>query len=308
MANVDNLTKIFRARFLESFYQTNIWPGLMENVSAEIPAGSNALDMPYDTTNYAVKEGDFNAQVGPASQTQDQARTALERGDPTVVSTAKRTLTMDQIAEIDYLIGEVAEMNIRPSQIDSAARHTARVVAEKMNLEIREAYDAATEGTLTVVTTAAGDFGNAAHRTGLVGQFREAQKRANINHWPRDGRTVVMSPVAYDLFVEDLIEKKLLLVQGATDVAVREGELVRYRGWDVTVDDSMPSSEAANSLSMYTYWFRRGEGLAYADRLIGVRTIASEKYRGDRLVGQMQYGLLINQPGKLMIGKNTITA
>lgn len=306
MANADVIAKIAGAMWLQDFYQSNVWPMLSMDVSADIPGYGDRIEIPSDNTAYATNALHSITAANLISETvADHQWTA-----PIAVTAGKVDLILDKQYDLNVLIGTVLQRRVRPSFMASAMFHSARVFREKFNADVRGALDAAAAGQqLTPVATTAANFGNDAHKTEIIKTLRDAKEAADYAHWPRGmDRYCVVSPAYHDIITDYLVSEKLLLVQGATDRAVIEGDVMRFQSWTILMDDSLPEGKTADDDANHTmYFINRGQGFAFAQELRTLRVIDSEVYRGQLLQGIMTHGMVITRPSKIRIAKANIT-
>lgn len=302
MANVDLIAKAWGTIWLESYHQSNPWRELTRDVSSFFPEGVDSYDFPIDPTAYATAELDRAQQLGTTAS-------ELARPVPTVVSGNTVNMVMRTLPSQDYLIGIVASRNVRPDLLETAARHSARVMVETISEAIRAIFDGLTSRNVgAAISTAAANFGDAAHMKAIFDTLREAAKKADVEHWPRADRYCVVSPAYFDLITAYLLELKLLLVGGTTDRVLLSRELQILSGWDIVMDDSMEPSEAASTDNHKMYFGRRSEGLYHAVREVERAVFdPSERYRGIVMAETMQYGAKVIQGAKLMKRDTTIT-
>lgn len=305
MANSDIIARVFSPVFQEIYHQENIWLGLVRDFSNELEFGDR-IELPSDAlTGYTPQQANsarLASQLSPASAAD------VAWGTPTVTSANKVDLIVNKLYELDTVIGRVAEGVVRPSLLESAVRHSAREFNEVINDDIRKEFDTAGSGQqVSNISVTAANFGNDAHVTAIIKAFRDASKSMNVGYLPKDNRYVVMSPAYYDLTVNWLIEEKLFLVQGGTDMAVINNTVPRFRGFDIYSDNSMASAETASSANHFMYWGLRGEGIGHAMKMRYMNVFESEQYKGMRAQSQVFYGNLINQPSKIRLTKTTIT-
>lgn len=301
MALTDVIGRIFGPAFQTEYYQANIWPQLAADLSSELPFG-DTLELPSDATTYALNSR--TATQARSSTVTDHARSA-----PAVVNGSKVNLVVTEYDDVDVLIPTAAQNQVRPSFVSNAIFHSARIMSERLSNDIREKFDALTgTSVLGNIAVTAANFGNAAHVTLIMQRIRDADKSMNAGHLPRPGRYLSVGPTYYDLILQQLIDDKLFLVTGATDNAVVNAQIPRYRGFDIVMDDSLGVGETATDDANHNMYFGlRGEGISYATQVRNLRAFESENYKGIRVTGDLFHGNLVNQPSKVRIAKTVIS-
>ena len=301
---VEDITgKTFDMMFLEDYYADNVWPALVADYSAKVEAGAKSVELPIDETQYTV------SQI-PDAQITNPTRSQLEWGTPNVFDAGKMVLDLNRSFEINTLIGKLPELVTKTNPQGSAVKHTARVLLEQVNKDLRGEFDGAPNSSLVgaAISTSAANFGNNAHRDAILKSLRDAAKKADIASWPRSDRYVVVSPAYFDILDEALLDKNYSFSGEINDRAFTERLLPPYKGWNVVMDDSMDSDETASTANHFMYFGRRNEGIAYAQRLDETDVIPkSEKYKGALIRGMNLYGVEIVAPKKVLLQKTTIT-
>ena len=306
MPNADIIARTASAVWLEDFYQMNVWPALAADMSSEIPGYGDRIEMPSDDTAYAM-----NALHSITTANLIGTNVANHQwSTPIAVTGNKVDLVLDKAYDISVLIGTVLQRRVRPSYMESAVKHSARVFREKFNADVRGALDAAAgPQQLTAITTTAANYGAAAHITAIGNTLRTAKETADYAHWPRgSNRVCVASPSYHDLIGERIIDRNIRLQGTANDMALIFGEVLYYQGWTIVMDDSLDEGKAAGDGDHHTLYFvNRGEGFGFAQEIRGLRIVDSEVYRGQLLQGIMTHGAVINRPSKIRICKTNIT-
>lgn len=304
MALVDNIAKAFSVRLLQQFYQTNIWRNLVQDRSSEILG--NSVQFPIDTTDY--DPDDVSSTYTPENTTLSN----FEWGDPALTTMGEVTLTLDKAYKVNRLISFITERRIRPSLMASAVEKSARKIREQLNGDIRGEFNnlADSRKVSDDIAVTAANWGNAAHLKAIDDALRAATVKADYEHFPRGvARTVVVSPAVHDLIVENIITKNPNLVSDvALDQALIQAGAVRYRGWTIVMDDSLPAGTTADDDGNHNMYFMiRGVGVGYAGELRNQRVVNSEVYMGVRIIGVFSWGNKIIEPGKLLIQKTEIS-
>lgn len=303
MAISDMVAKIAAARFEENFYQSNIWMSLVDDRSSEIAEHGDTVQIPVDGTEYEAND------ISSAGGRADATRTQLQWTTPTIVTGNKVDLVANKSYDINVLVGTLQERITRPSFINKASQSTARAFREKLNADLRATFDGVTAAR-TAISTSSANFGNEAHQNAVDKALRDARVHADYLSWPRGGaRVVVVSPAYYDLIDENIIDKNVYFNASSTnDLAAIEGEVMRWRGWTIVMDDSLAEGTANTDDGNHNmYFMNRGQGLAYAGVLMNMTMIRSEIYRGNLVQGLMAYGSAVINPTKLMLQKTSIT-
>ena len=306
MPVADNVAELYAAGLLENFYQTNIWANLIQDRSSEIPGYGKSVQFPTDTSDYSPD--DVSADYTP----EQTDLTDLTWGDPSLTSMGEVTLVLNKAYKINRLISFITERRIRPSLLASAVEKSARAIRETLNRDIRAEFNRlpASRNVGNAIATAAASFGNAAHMNAIDNALREATVKADYEHFPRGPqRVVVVSPAYHDIIVEEIITKNPNLVSDVTlDEALVNAGAVRYRGWTIVMDDSLPQGTANTDDANHTMYFMiRGVGIGYAGELRNQRVINSETYMGIRVLGVFTWGNKIIEPGKLLRQTTSIT-
>ena len=305
MANTDLIARIYAAEFLNRYYEGTPWLNIARNESAQIASGGDTVRFPKDT--YGEVWTKFTKANAQSSTT---ANFAI--GAPTIRQSEFVDLIVDDYYRLNELVTYVSERQIIPSLMAKRASNSARKATETINREIRDQFAESGElpssSELTAISTTAANFGNDAHATMVVNTFRQATKEANVNHFPMTGRFVVMSPSYYDLLTDKLERENKFLVRGGNDALFENNLLTEYKGWRVTVDDSMPSAETASTDNHWMYFMNQGQGIGYAEQMRNIRVVDnSELYEGVRLLGLMFFGAKLYQPEHVRVAKTTIT-
>ena len=214
MPVADVIAKVSAARFQEAYQQANIWAGLVNDLSAEIPGYGDTLDLPSDTSTYTVTDIS-------STYTVDATIANAAWGPPTGINAARVQLQLNKAYKVNTLVTSLQQRRVRPSFLESAMRHSAREMTEQVNKDIRETFDAAAAAQkLPHIETTAANFGNAAHQKLIFDKLGEAQEgKVAYLHWPPAGRVCVVSPAYYNALVTYLINEKLFLIRGGTDDA-----------------------------------------------------------------------------------------
>lgn len=301
MAIGDLIGRIYGATFLKQFYQNNVWVPLVMDLSAEVPYG--------DRIFVPVDEDAYTPTTITAANAQGTTVANLKWADPSVNNPTSVELVINKYYEFNRLVSTVHARQVRPSLIDSAVELSVRGYMQQLNADLRGAVNAvAAAQTVTTLTTTAANWGNAAHQTAVYNAIESASKAADYAHWPMMGRYAVVSPSTKKVILDKIKAEKWFLVTGVTDVAVRDNMVARLEGFDIFVDDSMPSAETASTDNHWMYFGVRGQGVAFAQQLRGVRMIQnSEVYKGSLIQGEAAWGTIITQAQKIRVVKQTIT-
>ena len=304
MANSENTAKIYAASFLAPYYQDNVWMGVVDDRSPEIPGYGDRLVLPTDDTDYSPTDKSSDVTVDQTDANK------LKYIDPKVVDSSMVELVIDQFQMFNVIISPVQERRIRPDFRRSATEKSARKVREVVNSYIRGQFDAITPAgrNLSAISVASNAWGEAAHQTAVTEALQAAALRADGEFWPAANRVCITSPAVYQTIVKKLIADKLLLVQGATDTAVTQGRIVRYWDWNIRVDNSLGTATTSADGGNHTmYFMHAGVGLGFLGEPRRMKVVDSEVYAGTLLQGYYSYGAKVIEPNKLLRQPTTIT-
>ena len=303
MAISDIVAKIAGAQFERQFYQNNIWAALLDDKSAEFPGYGNTLEIPIPSA--VPTPTDISSDY-----TVDATESNAKFTTPTIATASKVDLILNKAYDLNILVNTLAERRTRPSLVASEAEKAARAFREELNEDLRDTFDAVAATASLAIATASGNFGNAAHQTAVDDALREARVVADSRHWDRGlGRVCVVGPRYHDLITEELVDKNPHFVtRTSMDDALIEGELFRYRGWTILMDDSLGIGTGGTDDAFHSIYFTtRGDGIAFGQDLRGVKTVDSEIYRGQLVQGVVAWGSVVKQTTKLLRAATTIT-
>ena len=319
MALSDAIQNLAYARFLEPFQQENLWLNFVQDFSAEFPGYGNSLVLPTDSgAKQSTAPDPTSVGYVPADRsstyTPDSTAEQNKWADPSVTGLQTVTLTIDQVRDVSKQISYISERRIRPSLIESAARHSAREMMEAINADIRDelltAQNAEGPTQRTALSATAAQFGAAADTqvlTPLLNELANAQLAADVAFWPNDGRVCVVSPRIHKYITDKLQAEKLYLVNENPQFAV-EGMTVRYKGWEIVKDNSRGDGVTANDDNRhFLAYLRRGVGVGYAGELSMFRTFESEIYRSMVIHGLFSWGVKVIEPEKVLVTQFNIT-
>lgn len=289
------------AAFLRPFQQDNIWMQYVDDRSAEYPGYGSVLEIPTD-------EG-----AVPSSTAYDPAATTLgvdtlpsaaeaRWPTPTGQSVTSVTLEVDKAYVNSKLVNPIAERRVRPSLIASAGEWMAVRAREQVNADVRKAFDDGVPGTNNISCTAA-EFRDASDSKvldPLLDLFANQGLAADYAFWPNDGRVAVVSPRIHKYLVDKLQAEKLFLITENPQY-VNEGQVMRFKGWDIVKDNSRGDGVTAADDDKHTlYFLRRGVGIGYVGELRTMRTINSENYIGMLMQLLYTYGVKVIESAKLL--------
>ena len=296
------------ARFLEAYQQDNVWRSLMMDISRDFPGYGNSIRLPIDAGNDPTSNR-YAVEDISTSWTVDAAITDQEWGVPSTVDANSALVTINKAIKVNESVSLLAEQRVRPSFLDSAMRNGARKVSEKVNKDIRDAVLAGATSTLDAITMTAANLadGGGTVKTDIRDKLGEAQLAADVAFWPQEGRVCVMSPRFHKYIVDQLISDNVY-VTGLNNRAVTEGEVLRYRGWELLVDNATGDGTANTNDQDHTmFFFNRGVGTAFAAELARMRAIESETYMVTRILGVYTYGVSVIEPKKIRIMTPTVS-
>ena len=302
MAIADAITPLVKAELETRFYQSNLWPSIADDQSAQLPY-NDQLVFVSDATDYSL---------GEQTRAEFQSATASNhaRGTPNVATTGEVTGTVDQYKDIDILVTNAVMYQVRPNVLQRVMSDAARAFENDFNNHVRSIFNAAPTGSkLADVSTSAANWGNAAHLGMIRERFFDAMEALDYAHVPREGRVAVVSPAVYRLILEKLEADKVPYAQAPViDGATVMGQVFMLNGFEVLSDDSMPAGTTASDDANHTmYFMARGIGLSYARQFRDIQTIWSEQYRGWRTMGVHGYMAVLNQPSYTRIAQHKIS-
>ena len=339
MAVSDAIQKLAYARFLRPYVQENIWMGFVQDYSAEIAAGGKTVVIPVDkgagtdrsrtagAGNYKpLAANSFDEDIGgPDNANVGNAVSATNPGTRWPASTGQDIdtveLGLDEIRVINKRVTTIQERRVIPSLVASRAENAAREMLEEVNANIRAKFLAGPQpgtGTFarshTLPTISAANFAkgindsaNAAFKTALLDEFGDAQLAASVNYWPAGGRVAVVSPRIHKYLTDALQAEKLYLVNDNPQY-VREGTVMRYKGWDIIEDNSAGDGTANSDDDKHAiFYLQRGVGLGYLGELRDLTVIRSEIEMASLLQGVFSWGCEVIEPKKLALTKLNIS-
>ena len=308
MPVADVINAIAAARFLELYNVERVWPALAEDLSAEVPYG-DALDLPSDDRNITetmVTQGDFQGDT-----LSDHVWPNPHIGDPTKV-----TLNLNQYYRINELVPTAHQVQVRPNMLNSKMFHAARVAAERVNTYIRSQMQALNNNAqlLTAIAVSSANFTtpNDTFLTHVRRAFFEAEEELDYAHMPIPGRVAVVSPSIYSVVERFFEDAKIPYQTLLNDQATAQGVVLRLSGFDLIKDASPGSGKAAADDDKHTmFFFRRGEGISYAEQLREIRAIdgmsSGSNHDGWLVRGRLLFGATVNQPSKIRLTKIAIS-
>ena len=301
MALTDAIGKVFERRFMDNFYQNNVWYAVARDFSSSLSYGDN-LELSFSEHDAVVnKRNKANAQSGAVAD--------HRRGDPHVANLRTVTLNISQYTDIDELIPYTPNSQSAVPVASRVAAEAAIKSIEIVNNDIKDKVNAytGTDANLDPVVVKTGDWDTEAHRNAIDAKIRQAGVALDNKFVPAQGRMMITSADVFDQIRELVIEKRLLLVGGATDRALLDSEVLMYRGFTIVKDLSAGSGTTATDDAKHTMYFTRAaDAIAFASQLRLMKMIDSEMFRGQRILGQHNYGIEVYDPRKIIIVKHTI--
>ena len=311
MPYVDVISEIASARWQTLLYQKNVWlnAGLVADLSGELQYGAK-IRLPTSTFDQEGAGEDLTQAKIQSSTLTDHAYPS-----PHLSDVADIELTIEDGKRINTLVPFTIQDQIRPDVLNEKVMQEVIAVRNKFNDAIRAELNSDTSAKLTEgMTTIAldvsdGDWGKAAHLTAIVKNFADAAEQFDYEHQPMAGRYCVVSPAYYRLMVDQLLSNNYFVQQGENDRMFMENSVLKYRGFTVVPDDSMPPGRAAGNGDNHNMYFGvRGTGVSVARQTQRFRVTESQTHAGYLIQGTETWGVKVNQPFKVRVGKTTITA
>ena len=309
MAVADIVAKIAAATWVEELFQTNIWMTNTNDKSGDFPGWGNSVGYPKDASQTGGSPG-YATQA--SSITVDSTVSQLEWGTPEKVNASEELLTINKQYAIDRLINPVQTAQVRPSFMESAVRHSARVGREYVNAQIRAQILADVTKTAGVdVSVTVANWGKDAHVTAMKQALRDAADIADDRFWAQGTRRVVMSPATIRILADGLAGDRNFIQNGDNERAIREGLWGRYMGWDLIGDNSLGgSAHTASDDAKHPFIYLTndgGFGCYYAGELTQMRVFQSETYKAQRMQGLFTFGVAVVEDNKIFRGESVIT-
>lgn len=317
MPYVDVISEIASARWQVLLYQKNVWlnMGLVADLSGELQYGAK-IRLPTSTFDQEGAGEDL-------TQAKIQGSTLANHAYPSphLSDVADIELVVDDGKRINTLVPYTIQDQIRPDILNEKVMQEVIAVRNKFNNAIRaELNSGATSGATNVpkltegmtqidLDVSDGDWGKPAHLTAIVKNFGDAAEQFDYEHQPMEGRYCVVSPAYYRLMVDQLLGSNYFVQQGENDRMFMENSVLKYRGFTIVPDDSMPPGRAAGDGDNHNMYFGvRGTGLSVARQTARFRVTESQTHAGYLIQGTETWGVKANQPFKLRVGRTTIVA
>ena len=316
MALSEGYQKFAYNRFMMPFVQENIWMGYVQDFSGWFANGGNTLSIPTDKGSRPDAAGNDSYEWDDVSATYtvDAAVANMAWGAPTATDLDTVELVLNRTYKINKIVSAIADRRVIPNLIAMRGAQAARTAREVVNNQIRATLlgiDASQQRTPIAVTAA--NFSNTAATghdtflTSLLDEFGAAQLAADVAFWPTAGRVAVVSPRIHKYLV-DKLQKEKLFVLNTNEALVREGEVLRFKGWDIVKDNSARDGVSNSDDDKHAiFYLRRGEGLGFGADLRMLDVIRSETYIGNLLQGVMAWGTAVIEKEKLLVCKMNIT-
>ena len=311
MAYTDVISEVASARWQVLLYQQNVWlnMGLVADLSGELQYGAK-IRLPTSTFD---QEGAGEKLTQAKIQGSTLASHAYP--DPHLSDVSDVELVIDSGKRFNTLVPFTIQDQIRPDLLNDKVMQEVIAVRNQFNDEIRGELNSDTTAKLTEgMTTIAldvsdGDWAKADHLAAIVKNFADAAQEFDYEHQPSAGRYCVVSPAYYRLMIDQLLQNNYFVQQGENDRMFVENDVLKYRGFVIIPDDSMPPGNDAGDGDNHNMYFGvRGTGISVARQTVRMRVVESQQHAGYLLQGTETWGVKVNQPFKLRVGKTTIVA
>ena len=308
MPVADVIASLAAARFQANYFTERVWPGLVADLSAELPYG-DALDLPTDDLTVSIdSETQANIQ-GDALANHQWPNPHI--GDPTQV-----TLNMDQYFRINEGIPTAHQRQVRPDMVNSKMMTSARRAAERINSYIRSRVQALADDDqlLTGISVTAANVvtPNDTFLSHVRRAFFEAEEELDYEHMPPEGRVAVVSPTIHSVIERFYEDAKIPYQTVINDQITAQGVMLRLSGFNIVKDASPGPGKASGDDAKHTmFFFRRGEGISYGEQINQLTAIdgmqSGSDFDGWLVRGRFLYGASVNQPNKVRLTKINIT-
>ena len=316
MAYADVIGKIYLASFITNLHLDQMWMGLCRDLSPQRTSGDGVV-RPRVSGSPTYGTLDLTKQIGTTPGD-------MEWPDPHVMDLVAATTSINTGRTFRELVNYVAIDEVPGDVAAQIASETAIGLQKEINDSIRGVANAASGvSLLTPLSVATGDWGNDAHQDAVLKKIRDARTAISVQGRPaprmsvapgdRQGglpRLTCVVSSEMSQVIQEGMERKNYFNQPLNEEVLREGVVTRYAGVDIVEDNSQGAGTAAGDNDRHTMFFLwRGESLSYIGGLRMARTLPdSPSHLGVEFRGVYTWGSSIEDPRKLRIAKQTITA